>query len=138
MPTSIYIHLDKNEPGFDTWDGSGVAVSDHMIEIHEITTKLKLRSPDDFLSVGFRGDLEDPEAGLDEYGNPLPDCWFTAEEGLEWVRTVREYVRAHPEEIDGPPLLTSCDELIEDLDFFESVLARAKEMGARWQFWIDF
>jgi hypothetical protein len=34
--------------------------------------------------------------------------------------------------------LTSCGELIEDLDFFESVLVRAKEMGAQWQFWIDF
>ena len=139
MPASVYIHLDKCNPDFETWDGGGVGVSDYLLELSAIADRLGISAPDKYLSVMFQGDPDDPSTGMDDEGNPLPDNWFAPEEGLAWVRRLRTYLQEHPEELKGVegPVTTRAD-VIEDLDFYEKVLLHAQSTGASWQFWIDF
>jgi hypothetical protein len=137
--TAIYIHLDKSDPGFEAWNGEGAAVSDYVLELSAIADRLGIKPPDQYFSVMFQGDPDDPSTGMDDEGNPLPDNWFAPDEGLAWVRRMRTYIQEHRAELDDATgHLTTSSEVIDDLDRYEQVLLHAQASGANWQFWIDF
>jgi hypothetical protein len=60
------------------------------------------------------------------------ELWFDAEEGLMWVRRLREHLLSEPGAVKG------CEAVLRELAEYEGVLVRAKAIGARWHFSVDF
>jgi hypothetical protein len=80
--------------GFDT-SVNGKAVAREAKAIAKIAKKLKLPGIDDLASFAELA----REFGVDAELEGAKEKWFEAEEGLRWVRSVYEYIDAHPESV---------------------------------------
>jgi len=127
MGVAYYIVLDKKKPGFDT-SVNGKAVAREVEAISKITKTLKLPDINEFASFAALG----AEFGADPDSPAAKEKWFDAEEGLRWVRAVYEYIDTHPRSAGERA------RVLEDLEEYESVLAKAAKIKAKWHFAMDF
>ncbi len=67
---------------------------------------------------------------------PSDSPWTTAETGLAMCRALRKAMVDRPKDFDDWPGMV--DHVIETMEPFEAVLARAAERGARFQFCADY
>lgn len=132
MGVALYVVLDNPEPGFDAFT-NGKALARAAEALGELAQAHGLRSPYDLVSMS-EAELEaliEDEVDIEE-GPPSEQMWFTAEEGLTWVRALRPHVEAADDR------LLHRDLVLEDLAELEAVLERAQGIGARWHLAIDF
>ena len=131
MSAAYYIVLDNDDPGFDTLV-NGKAVAAHADIVSKLAQDTSLRTLDDLTSFSA-GELEDmqDEFGIDPAETP-PERWFTAEEGLQWVRGLRAALESAVDE------LPAARAVVEDLDEFEQVLEQAGKIGACWHLSVDY
>ena len=132
MGVAYYIVLDNPDPGFDPFV-NGKAVAREAGGLSKVASALGLKSPYDYVSMG--GD--EAAAMAEEFGisgdvQAPPEQWFDADEGLAWVARVRAHLQQDPKAVkDGQAVLA-------DLAEYERVLSRAKSIGAKWHFSVDF
>jgi hypothetical protein len=126
MSVAYFIVLDQQEPGFDPFV-NGKSLAHEARRINRLAKKLGLRELDDFLG-GVPEDFADelPELAEAETG------WFDPGEGIAWTEALIESLSADP----SP--LKDADGVLDDLAECLQVLRQAKDVGARWQFQIDY
>ncbi len=131
MSVAYFIVLDNDNPGFDTeMDGSVIAGEEEVLV--KIATDAGLASPLDFFSMAQDEMAEFlEEAGVDG-SPPAEEVWFSAADGLGWVRALQAAVRA------SSGLLTNHAGVLSDLAEIEAILANAKDLGARWHMAVDY
>jgi hypothetical protein len=126
MSVAYFIVLDLPEPGFDPFV-NGKSLAHEAQRINELAETLGLRQLDDYL-----GGV--PEELLDE----LPElaeaetAWFEPAEGITWAEALIESLSANP----SP--LRDADGVLADLEDCRQVFRQAADVGARWQFQIDY
>lgn len=128
MSVAYYIVLDHEEPGFETFvDGKALAHEDKLESLCEslgVKTFDFLTMSEEDISDMLGEDLELPEGGEEE--------WFSAEEGLGYFSKLADHIKANPSSVDDP------EGCLGDLEEYLEVLAKAKEIGAKWHLNIDF
>lgn len=118
------LSLDSPNPGFNASFESWV-FSEASKDITAITTQLKITNHFVFFSLEAQNDLCPPE--YQETETP----WFDAQEGIGWLEAVIGYLRAHPTSVKKSEML------IADFEECAGVLRKAKEIGAKFHFWMD-
>jgi hypothetical protein len=118
------LSLDDPHPGFDASFESSVfaRASD---DIEAITKQLKIKSVFELFSYAAQNSLCPP--GYEEKVVP----WFDAQVGIDWLGTVIGHIRSDPSSIKRSV------ELLADLTDCESILRKAREIGAKWHFEMD-
>jgi hypothetical protein len=136
MSAAYFIVLDREDPGFDTMvNGKFLSRDDKRLE--KVAKSLGIRPLGEFISVSpeeARALMEDLGTDPDEFeGMELPEqTWYGAQEGLDWVRRVSEYLRANPSAVKN------AEGVLADLEEYRSVLEQAKAVGAKWNLGVDF
>jgi hypothetical protein len=132
---AFYLVMDKETPDFDT-HVDGYNLSQAEPELAEIAREIDVTPLMEFFGAdseeieGFLGD-EDPGGKAKEV-KMTDEAWFTADQGLETVRGLTDYIVAHMGRVrnDGP--------LLEELQEFERVLEGARTRGLKWHLAIDY
>lgn len=131
MGVAYFIVLDNPDPGFDPFV-NGKAIAREVKRLSKIAASLGLKSPDDYCSMSS----EDAASFAAEFDIPddvpaAPEQWFEADEGLAWTAALRAHLQAKPD------LLKNAQAVKADLAEYESVLAQAKTIGAKWHLSVD-
>ena len=136
MSAAFFIVLDNNEPGFDTMV-NGKSLSRDAEKLDEIAQTLGIRSLEEYVSYL----PEDARAMMEDFGTAPEEIeaaslpaqqWYNAEDGLEMVTRLADYIRAHPTSVNNPK------GVLDDLQEFQEVFEKAKGIGARWNLQVDF
>lgn len=132
---SFYIVLEKEMAGIDSHvDGHNLSQAEP--ELAEIAREIDVTPLMEFFSADpqeVEGFLEDESSSGEVQEKRMTDeMWFSAEDGLETVRGLTDYIVAHMGRVrnDGP--------LLEELQEFERVLEGAHAQGLRWHLAIDY
>lgn len=128
MSVAYYIVLDNEEPGFDTFvNGKHLAHEDGLDELckqlHLKTFESYLAMSDDDISDLLGEDIDLPEGEGEQ--------WFSPEEGLTWVTTLSDYIKANPSSVIEP------QDCLEDLAEYAKVFEKAKSISANWHLNLD-
>ncbi len=126
MGVAFFIVLNKKRPGFDTFV-NGKAIAQEAEAISKIAKRLKIEDIYDLVSHAAAA----KELGIDPKAEGAKEKWFSADEGLEWVRALYEYIDTHPRSLKNRALT------LEELDEYEIVLTNAKRIKAKWHFEMD-
>ena len=121
MGVACFIVLDAEDPGFDAFV-NGKAIARDADALNRIAGQLGLKGFDSYLSQDL-SEFDVPETGAE---------WFTADEGLHWAHTLKDYIARHPDAVG------SADGIIADLDEYLRVFDEARTRGLRWHFEIDY
>ena len=134
MSAAFFIVLDNQNPGFNTFV-NGKAVAREAESLNEVAASLGLPELWDFFSY-------EPEEALAvsemcdgdpaEVGELQAAEWFEPEEGLHWVETTRQHL------IADESVVRDVRSVLDELDEYEAVLRKAKNIGAKWRLLIDF
>lgn len=132
---AFYIVLEKETPGFDPHvDGHNLSQAEP--ELADIAREIDVTSLMEFFSADsqeIEGFLNEEIPDGEEREKVMSDeAWFTADQGLETIRGLTDYIVAHMGRVrnDGP--------LLEELQEFERVLEEARTRGLRWHLAIDY
>ncbi len=129
MGLALYIVLDKADPGFDTFV-NGKVISKETEKLDMISRQLDIPTFDSFISMSSE-DFEDL-LGDEVDIPPQQDIqWFSGEDGLSFIETLTQYLRANPTSVNNPSAV------LDDLDEYAAVFRKAKEIGAKWHLNID-
>ncbi|MGZ5079287.1 MAG: hypothetical protein ACXWHZ_07075 [Usitatibacter sp.] len=127
MGVALYIVLDKEDAGFDTFvNGKTIAKEEKRLDA--ISKHLGIPRFSDFISMsteeleGILGDVEISEQDVK---------WFTADEGLSFVQALAAHIRANPSAVKNQSAV------IEDLTEYVEVFEKAKAVGAKWHLNFD-
>jgi hypothetical protein len=129
MAASLYIVVEGEDPGFDTFvNGRSVARNEESLE--RLATTLRVKPLLEFFSAD-----ENSMALLSEQGSANPEWaehlpapqWFSPTQGLTTVRALLEFLAAVPAAL-GSETLTVRDELKE----YERVLEKTATRRLRW------
>src|SRR5689334_6876947 len=136
MSAAFFIVLDRADPGFDT-TVNGKFLSQDASRLRKIARLLKLPAIEDFVSYSpeeARGMMEDLGCDpSDIEGAELPEQkWYEAQEGLDWVSKVRDYICATPSSVENAKGVRA------DLEEYREVFQQANTIGARWNLQVDF
>src|SRR4051795_709471 len=121
MSSALYIVLDREVPGLDTFmNGKALAAAEEVVTAN--CERLDVRDLWSFYSV-------DPldVADLDDFGDldvregPTVEAWFPPTDGLTTIRALREALRGK-----------TVSAVLADLGEMERILAEAERAGARW------
>ncbi|MEA2601883.1 MAG: hypothetical protein QOF89_2875 [Acidobacteriota bacterium] len=130
MSSALYIVLDREVPGLDTFmNGKALAAAEEVVTAN--CERLNVRDLWSFYSVDPL-DVADPLDGLDDFGDldvregPTVEAWFPPTDGLATVRALREAL---------PGKTVSA--VLADLGEMERILAEAERAGARWYLAVD-
>ena len=130
MSVAIYIACESDIEGEDTFvDGKALGHVDPEV-LEAVEKNLPCKGIYDFMSASadefaeFMDDVDDAEMA--------DEVWHTAEQGLETVRLLRDYLRANPDSVP------SAADVIEDLDDFERVLQLLESSGIGFHFAMDY
>ncbi len=130
MAAAYFIVLDR--PSIDAFV-NGKAMARESRRLSRLAKTIGIKSLDDFVSV----DHDEATALVDEFG--LEDAvaieneqWFSAEEGLAWVTSMRNHIQTKPKAVKN------ADAVLSDLAEYASVLEKAKKAGVRWHLSIDY
>ena len=134
MGTALYIALDQEIPGFDSFV-NGKFISEESDALDRIATKLGVTPLMDFFSTSpdeMSGFL-DGEA-LEKIADMKlgKESWFDPEDGLRTVQTLISYFNEKSDKAENH------QGVISDLREFEQVLLKAKNHGVKWHLSIDF
>lgn len=132
MGVAYFIVLDKPIPDFDTFV-NGKNVAREIPRLNRMARDLDIPTFDDLVSY----DPAELQEMAEDFGveNPIeapPEKWFSAAEGIQWIDSLRQHINQNPDTIKNP------SGIIEDLQEYHAVLAKAQEVGARWHLAIDF
>jgi hypothetical protein len=128
MGMALYIVLDKEDPGFDTFV-NGKAIAKEGKNMDAISKTLGIPKFDDFVSMSSE-DLEGV-LGDDVDIPPQKVKWFTADEGLSFIRALSDHIRANPAAVKNQQAV------LEELAEYSEVFGKAKSAGAKWHLNID-
>jgi hypothetical protein len=132
MGAAYFIALDNPDPGFDPFV-NGKAIARDAEGLSKLAKSKGLPAPEDYFAMsGDDAEAMAGEFGLDEDVTVPPERWFDADEGLAWIASL------HPHLESNPAGLKNAKAVLADLAEFESVLSKAKAIGAKWHFSIDF
>ena len=125
MSTAYFIEPEEHVD-FETFV-NGKAIAQAGDDFHQLCHRLGIQEIAAFNSQGA-GSLGEEEGLADDEEVK----WFEAEDGLNWVQTLKEHLEEHPGElIDG-------DAVIEDLKEYIEVLTQLEAEGIRWHLEVDF
>ena len=133
MSVAVYPVFETDIPGIEPHlvvGGKGIGGNVEVLEA--LAQALEIASLMQFFSVS--ADEVAETMGLEE--GELPDFevieeWFDPASALATTRTLRDYVRAHPESVEN------ADWVIEDFDEAAAALILARENGVRFHFAMD-
>jgi hypothetical protein len=126
MSSALYIVLDREVPGLDTFmNGKALAAAEEVVTAQ--CERLGVRDLWSFYSV-------DPleVADLDDFGDLgaregfTAESWFPPTDGLTTIRALRETLRGK-----------TVSAVLSDLSDMERILAEAERAGARWYLAVD-
>ena len=131
MSSALYIVLDREVPGLDTFmNGKALAAAEEVVTAQ--CERLGVRDLWSFYSVDPL-DVADPLDDVDDFGDldgsrepAATEAWFAVTEGLATVRALRG---ALPGQTGAA--------VLEDLGDMERILAEAERAGARWYLAVD-
>jgi hypothetical protein len=134
MSAALFIVLDDENPGFSTFV-NGKAIAREVEGLNEVAVFLGLPQlwhffsyePEEALAV-----MEMCDADPAEVGELPPAEWFRPEEGLYWVEAMRQHLTANESVVRDPR------SVLDELDEYEAVLRKAKNIGAKWRLLVDF
>lgn len=128
MSAALYIVLDKEDPGFDTFV-NGKAIAKEGKKLDAISKKLGIPRFGEFISMSS----EDIEGILGD-GVEIPQQavkWFRAEEGLSFVEALASYIRANPASVENQSAV------LDDLAEYVELFRKASAAGAKWHLNVD-
>lgn len=132
MGVAYFIVLDNAEPGFDVFV-NGKSIAKDAERLSKMAKSLGIKAPEEMFSMsGADAESASSEFGLDGDVEFPPEQWFAADEGIEWVARLRKAIETTPKS------LKHSEAVLRDLAEFEAVFTKAKTIGARWHFSIDF
>ncbi len=129
MPASLYIVIEGEDPGFDTFvNGQALARNEDALE------RLAEQLHSAYLLNFFSADA-DSMALLEQEGYKLPTPaealpptqWFSAEDGVVAVATLHEYLDSHPGALGDDTEAT-----LRELEQYITVLEKAAARNLRW------
>jgi hypothetical protein len=122
----MYIVVEGEDPGFN---GRTLARNEDALE--KLAERLGVKPMLEFFSAdqNSMAVLLDEGAGDPEWAKTLPPPqWFSAEDGLETISTLIEYLR------DAPATLGSdTANAVKELEEFERVLGKTAVRSLKWQ-----
>lgn len=126
MSLALYIVLDVEEPGFDTFV-NGKALAHATDELAPVCKALGLADLYDYVSMDSDeiGDLVGEDVDMPA------TTWHDAAKGVRYFETLAAHLRAHPDAVE------EADSVAEDLDEYIGVLQKAQAIGARWRLCMD-
>jgi hypothetical protein len=127
MSTAFYIVLDNDEPGFDTFV-NGKALAKESRKLDAICQKLGIPKFDDFVSMS----ADDLSEFIGDDAELPKEKWFDAEEGLKFVNALIAHIKVNPKDVKHFKAVS------EELAEYADILSKAKSIGAKWHFSIDF
>jgi hypothetical protein len=132
MSAALYIVLERNESGLDTYV-DGKALSRAESALAALANSLQVTPLMAFFSVN----PEDLLAEVNGLGAALPDDappeqWFSATDGLTTVRPLLQHVEAHLDSVPSRP------EVANELAGFVYLLEEAAKRGIRWHLAVDY
>lgn len=136
MSAAFFIVLDRKDPGFDTMV-NGKFLSQDAKRLEKIAKSLGIHPLEEYVSYS----PEDARTMMEEMGTDpdtiegmqLPEQeWYDPQEGLDWVEQVSNHIRSNPSSVKN------AKGVLADLDEYRTVLAQAKQVGARWNLQVDF
>ena len=134
MSVAFFIVLDNENPGFSTFV-NGKAIARKAERLNEVAVSLGLPQLWDFFNYEPEeavAVMEMCDADPAEVGELQPAEWFEPEEGLHWVEAMRRHLTANESVVADLP------SVLDELDEYEDVLRKAKNIGAKWRLLIDF
>ena|SRR6476661_4136516 len=130
MSSALYIVLDREVPGLDTFmNGKALAAAEEVVTAN--CERLGVRDLWSFYSVDPL-DVADPLDDLEDFGDldvregPTVEAWFPPTDGLTTIRALREALRGK-----------TVSAVLADLGDMERILAEAERAGARWYLAVD-
>lgn len=129
MAASMYIVVEGEDPGFDTFV-NGRALARHEDAVEKLAISLGVKPLIEFFSAdeSSMSLLIEEGAGDRELVKRLPPTqWYGGGEGLQTVAVLVEALRGEPQKLgtDGPQVL-------EELEEYQRVLRKTEERGLRW------
>ena len=126
MGVAIYIELNREDPGFDTFV-NGKAVAREREAITRITEALGLKDIFDLTSFESLDESLDLPDDLRDADSP----WFDPQEGLSWVGHVIRHIEQHPASV------ADAERVLADLNEYVGLLRKAESVRAKWRFAMD-
>jgi hypothetical protein len=130
MSSALYIVLDREVPGLDTFmNGKALAAAEEVVTAN--CERLGVRDLWSFYSIDPL-DVADPLDDLEDFGDldvregPTVEAWFPPTDGLTTIRALREALRGK-----------TVSAVLADLSDMERILAEAERAGARWYLAVD-
>jgi hypothetical protein len=125
MSASIYIVIEGTDPGFDTFV-NGRVIAQYEDDLDRLAADLGVRPLLDFFSADANS-----MALLEEEGYKLPHAaeslpptqWYVAEEGLNTISALLEYLESHPGFL-GADTQAACKEMEEYITVLEKAAAK--------------
>lgn len=129
MAASMYIVVEGEDPGFDTFV-NGRALARHEDALEKLALSLTVRPLIEFFSADENSMLLliEEGAGNSELVKRLPaPQWYFGSEGLATVTALVNALRSEPHQLgsEGPQVL-------EELEEYLRVLTKTDERGLRW------
>ena len=129
MAASLYIVIAGDDPGFDTFV-NGAAMARNEDKLERLSEQLRIAHLLDFFSAD-----SDSMALLEQEGYKLPTSpsmlpptqWFSAEDGLEAVSALHEYLEAHISYLGDDTAA-----VVQELEEYMTVLEKAAARNLRW------
>jgi hypothetical protein len=129
MAASLYIVVEGEDPGFDTFvNGHALARNEDALE--RLAERLNVSPLLSFFSSdeNSMAQLLEQGAGDPEWALHLPQPqWFTAPDGLITVRAVIDFIAATPAALGSETL-----SVLLELREYERVLSKTAQRGLRW------
>jgi hypothetical protein len=132
MGAALYIVVDSEEPGFDTFV-NGKALAQAEGKLAEAAQRAGVTPLMDFFGVSpadLEGVAEEFEAAEDVTAVSATEAWFDPEDGLRTVGALLATLESDPAALGAHVR----DELLE----LSSVLSQAKQRGLRWHLAVDY
>lgn len=129
MAASMYIVVEGEDPGFDTFvNGRALARNEDALE--KLALRLAVRPLIEFFSADENSMsllIEEGAGNRDLLHRLPPPQWYTASDGLATVEALIAALEGEPQQLgtEGEPVL---GELLE----YRRVLRKAKDRNARW------
>ncbi|MBF0225336.1 MAG: hypothetical protein HQK76_07760 [Desulfobacterales bacterium] len=124
MSLAYFIVLDQENVPFDIFV-NGKFIAHDADKINKICKKLQLNDLDYYIRIPFDDYADDFEFESES------EKWFDADEGLEFVKKLKNYIQGNPKSVK------SSEGVISDLNEYIELLKKAKLTNAKFHFQID-
>jgi hypothetical protein len=133
MGVALFIVPEREIDDFDPFvNGKALGRSEDLGQIAEdagVSPLMSFFSASSVDIAGLLGDDDDDES--EEAPEPIDADWFDPDAGLTTVRGLIRHLSDHPQAAGNT------EELLDDLQEFETVLSRLAREGVRWHLAVD-